>query len=107
VDADCRALWFDRDGTLITQRLHFAPSPHPFRHVLGWYNLAKELNDNNISAVCIFDGNLRTKAKALEVREIILFLYAMDYTTLFYLAWKERSIKETTHIAWYFGICTH
>ncbi|XP_006463325.1 hypothetical protein AGABI2DRAFT_225025 [Agaricus bisporus var. bisporus H97] len=58
------------DGTLITQRLHFAPSPHPYRHVLGWYNLARELNDNNIRAVCIFDGNLRAKAKALEVRKI-------------------------------------
>ncbi|KAF7763969.1 hypothetical protein Agabi119p4_8506 [Agaricus bisporus var. burnettii] len=55
------------DGTLITQRLHFAPSPHPYRHVLGWYNLARELNDNNIRAVCIFDGNLRAKAKALEL----------------------------------------
>ncbi|KAF9448054.1 PIN domain-like protein [Macrolepiota fuliginosa MF-IS2] len=55
------------DGTLITQRLHYAPSPHPFRHVLGWYSLAKEMNDNSVSAVCIFDGQQRSQAKAREL----------------------------------------
>jgi hypothetical protein len=56
-----------RDGTLITQRLHYAPSPHPYRHVLGWYHLARELNENKIFAVCIFDGEKRSKAKDREV----------------------------------------
>ncbi|KXN90295.1 Flap endonuclease 1 [Leucoagaricus sp. SymC.cos] len=55
------------DGTLITQRLHYAPSPHPFRHVLGWYHLAREMNENGVSAICIFDGQKRSKAKAKEV----------------------------------------
>lgn len=56
------------DGTLITQRLHYAPSPHQFRHVLGWYHLAREMNENGVSAVCIFDGQKRSKAKAEESR---------------------------------------
>ncbi|KAK0192802.1 PIN domain-like protein [Armillaria mellea] len=54
------------DGTLITQRLHFVPIPHPYRHVLGWYRIAKELQENNIEAVCVFDGKERNIAKARE-----------------------------------------
>ncbi|KAK0480547.1 PIN domain-like protein [Armillaria novae-zelandiae] len=54
------------DGTLITQRLHFVPVPHPYRHVLGWYRIAKELQENNIEAVCVFDGKERNIAKARE-----------------------------------------
>ncbi|KAK0495872.1 PIN domain-like protein [Armillaria luteobubalina] len=54
------------DGTLITQRLHFVPIPHPYRHVLGWYRIAKELQENNIEAVCVFDGKERNVAKARE-----------------------------------------
>ncbi|KAJ7064891.1 PIN domain-like protein [Mycena amicta] len=54
------------DGTLITQRLHFAPVPHAYRHVLGWYRLAKEFQDSGVSAVCVFDGNERSAAKARE-----------------------------------------
>ncbi|KAL9710344.1 hypothetical protein Ac2012v2_006643 [Leucoagaricus gongylophorus] len=56
------------DGTLITQRLHYAPSPHPSRHVLGWYHLAREINKSGVSAVCIFDGQKRSIAKAEETR---------------------------------------
>ncbi|KAK0449710.1 PIN domain-like protein [Desarmillaria tabescens] len=54
------------DGTLITQRLHFVPIPHPYRHVLGWYRIARELQDNDIEAVCVFDGKERNIAKARE-----------------------------------------
>ncbi|KAK0237914.1 PIN domain-like protein [Armillaria nabsnona] len=54
------------DGTLITQRLHFVPIPHPYRHVLGWYRIAKELQENDIEAVCVFDGKERNIAKARE-----------------------------------------
>ncbi|OCH86804.1 PIN domain-like protein [Obba rivulosa] len=54
------------DGTLITQRLHFAPSPHPYRHVLGWYRLVRELQDDSVKAICVFDGNKRNLAKAME-----------------------------------------
>ncbi|TFK34465.1 PIN domain-like protein [Crucibulum laeve] len=55
------------DGTLITQRLHFAPSPHPYRHVLGWFRIAQELSENGVSAICVFDGKERSSAKAKEV----------------------------------------
>ncbi|KAI0078367.1 PIN domain-like protein [Panus rudis PR-1116 ss-1] len=55
------------DGTLLTQRLHFAPMPNPYRHVLGWYRIIKELKDDNVSAVCIFDGAQRSLAKQLEI----------------------------------------
>ena len=58
----------DRDGTLITQRLHFVPLPHPYRHVLGWFRLVKELQEHNVSALCVFDGRERNIAKAKEVR---------------------------------------
>ncbi|KAF8889703.1 PIN domain-like protein [Infundibulicybe gibba] len=54
------------DGTLITQRLHFAPSPHPYRHVLGWYKILGELKEFGVSAICVFDGKDRSKAKAPE-----------------------------------------
>ncbi|KAK0220252.1 PIN domain-like protein [Armillaria fumosa] len=54
------------DGTLITQRLHFVPVPHPYRHVLGWYRIAKELQENNIEAICVFDGKERNIAKVRE-----------------------------------------
>ncbi|KAK7039524.1 flap endonuclease 1 [Favolaschia claudopus] len=54
------------DGTLITQRLHFAQVPHHYRHVLGWYNVVKELQDAGVSAICVFDGKERSAAKARE-----------------------------------------
>ncbi|KAF5379098.1 hypothetical protein D9615_005892 [Tricholomella constricta] len=56
----------DSDGTLITQRFHFAQAPHPYRHVLGWYRLARELKEAGVSAVCVFDGKERNMAKARE-----------------------------------------
>lgn len=54
------------DGTLITQRFHFTPEPHLYRHVLGWYRLAQELDDNGVQAICVFDGKQRSAAKAQE-----------------------------------------
>ncbi|KAG5643631.1 hypothetical protein DXG03_000556 [Asterophora parasitica] len=56
----------DSDGTLITQRFHFAQAPHRYRHVLGWYKLINELRDAGVSAVCVFDGKYRNMAKARE-----------------------------------------
>ncbi|TDL22872.1 PIN domain-like protein [Rickenella mellea] len=55
------------DGTLITQRLHFAPAPHPHRHILGWYRLITELKESDVRAMCVFDGKERNLAKAMEV----------------------------------------
>ncbi|KAJ7158386.1 PIN domain-like protein [Mycena crocata] len=54
------------DGTLITQRLHFAQVPHNYRHVLGWYKIVKELQDSGVSAICVFDGKERSAAKSRE-----------------------------------------
>ncbi|KAI0676478.1 PIN domain-like protein [Trametes maxima] len=55
------------DGTLITQRFHFAPFPHPHRHVLGWYRLIRHLRAAHVQAVCVFDGGQRSVAKEQEV----------------------------------------
>ncbi|KAL1742547.1 PIN domain-like protein [Schizophyllum fasciatum] len=55
------------DGTLITQRFHFAPLPHRYRHVLGWYRLVQEVRESGVSAICVFDGKERSLAKAREV----------------------------------------
>ncbi|EIN08410.1 PIN domain-like protein [Punctularia strigosozonata HHB-11173 SS5] len=55
------------DGTLVTQRMHFAPAPHPYRHVLGWYRLAQELRENGVRAICVFDGLERSAAKQNEL----------------------------------------
>ncbi|KAL4072496.1 PIN domain-like protein [Scleroderma yunnanense] len=55
------------DGTLITQRLHFAPMPHHHRHVLGWYRILTELKECGVRAICVFDGQQRSAAKAREV----------------------------------------
>ncbi len=57
------------DGTLITQRFHFAPMPQPYRHVLAWYRLASHLRSHNIQTICVFDGKERSLAKEREVRE--------------------------------------
>ncbi|KAI0250662.1 PIN domain-like protein [Lactifluus subvellereus] len=54
------------DGTLVTQRFHFAPMPHEHRHVLGWYRLIQELREHDIRAICVFDGEERTVAKSNE-----------------------------------------
>ncbi|KIJ11748.1 hypothetical protein PAXINDRAFT_171702 [Paxillus involutus ATCC 200175] len=54
------------DGTLITQRLHFAPMPHPHRHVLGWHRILTELKECDVRAICVFDGKQRNAAKARE-----------------------------------------
>ncbi|KAH9989661.1 hypothetical protein BJV77DRAFT_948211 [Russula vinacea] len=55
------------DGTLVTQRFHFAPMPHQYRHILGWYRLVHELREHGIRAICVFDGEERTLAKSNEV----------------------------------------
>ncbi|KAI4522465.1 PIN domain-like protein [Schizophyllum commune Loenen D] len=55
------------DGTLITQRFHFAPLPHRYRHVLGWYRLMQEVRESGVNAICVFDGKERSLAKAREV----------------------------------------
>lgn len=56
----------DSDGTLITQRLHFAPMPHHHRHVLGWHRILTELKECDVRAICVFDGQERSAAKARE-----------------------------------------
>ncbi|KAF8226980.1 hypothetical protein L208DRAFT_1299067 [Tricholoma matsutake] len=57
------------DGMLIMQHFHFAPwqTPHCHCHVLGWYRLINELNDANVSTICIFDGKEHSSAKGPEV----------------------------------------
>lgn len=62
------------DGTLITQRFHFAQTPYRHRHVLGWYRLIKELNDANVSTICVFDGKERSSAKGPEVCKELFIL---------------------------------
>jgi hypothetical protein len=59
--------FFLSDGTLVTQRFHFAPMPHPYRHILGWFRLINELREHDIRAICVFDGEERTVAKSGEV----------------------------------------
>ena len=60
--------FFLSDGTLVTQRFHFAPMPHQYRHILGWYRLIQELREHDIRTICVFDGEERTLAKSNEVR---------------------------------------
>ncbi|KAG8715904.1 hypothetical protein FRC11_013407 [Ceratobasidium sp. 423] len=55
------------DGTLVTQRLFYAPDSRPHRHVLGWYQLIQELRQNKINVICVFDGKKRIPAKRDEV----------------------------------------
>ncbi|KAL4254737.1 XPG/Rad2 endonuclease [Abortiporus biennis] len=55
------------DGTLLTQRLHFAPMPHKYRHVLGWYRVISELQESNVTTFCVFDGKERSIAKQTEI----------------------------------------
>ncbi|EJD03088.1 PIN domain-like protein [Fomitiporia mediterranea MF3/22] len=72
------------DGTLITHRFHFAPHPHQYRHVLGWYRLINELKNNDVNAICVFDGASRSAAKVLEgerrqsARQLTLARWTME-----------------------------
>lgn len=59
--------FFLSDGTLVTQRFHFAPMPNQYRHILGWFRLINELREHGIRAICVFDGEERTAAKSSEV----------------------------------------
>jgi hypothetical protein len=72
-------LFFLRDGTLVTQRFHFAPMPHKYRHVLGWYRLIQELREHGIRAICVFDGEERTIAKSSEVCVFPLASFFLHY----------------------------
>lgn len=54
------------DGTLITQRLHFAQAPHPYRHIIGWYRIAREVEESGVSAICVFDGKERNARRFNE-----------------------------------------
>ena len=51
--------------------------PHPYRHVLGWYRLLKELKDNDVNAICVFDGKERSLAKSDEVCRALLAVASM------------------------------
>lgn len=62
------------DGTLITQRLHFAQVPFPYKHVLGWYRLIRELRESDVKVICVFDGTERTAAKAQEVSHVLTLI---------------------------------
>ena len=63
---------FQSDGTLLTQRFHFIADKHPYQHIISWYRFAQELKQNEVSAICIFDGKDRHKAKAREVSIAVL-----------------------------------
>ena len=39
----------------------------------GWFRIAKELHDNGVSAICVFDGENRNSAKAREACSKFLF----------------------------------
>ncbi|PPQ95050.1 hypothetical protein CVT25_000618 [Psilocybe cyanescens] len=56
------------DGTLITQRYHYARQNYEHRHIYGWFRLARDLERAGVSAVCVFDGKERSDAKAEEVQ---------------------------------------
>lgn len=64
--------FYNSDGTLVTQRMYWAPMPHEYRHVLGWFRLITELKDSNVNAICVFDGKERTAAKAVEVNKLLV-----------------------------------
>ncbi|PCH35225.1 PIN domain-like protein [Wolfiporia cocos MD-104 SS10] len=55
------------DGTLVTQRFHFAPVPSDYRHILGWYRMVIALRDCGVRTICVFDGKQRSIAKELEL----------------------------------------
>jgi hypothetical protein len=77
------------DGTLITQRFHFAPTPHEYRHILGWYRMIQELHENNVRAICVFDGKVRSAAKQREVRGLAYIPRA--YPIFLPLAGQEKT----------------
>lgn len=56
--------------------------PHPCRHIIGWHRILTELKDSDVRAICVFDGNERTAAKA---REVSAFLSSPHKSHLFQL----------------------
>ena len=56
------------DGTLLTQRMHFARMPFRNRHVLGWYRLILDMKEAGVNAITVFDSTKgRPVAKQKEV----------------------------------------
>ncbi|KAG5635507.1 hypothetical protein H0H81_011015 [Sphagnurus paluster] len=92
----CVGIHCDSDGTLITQRFHFAQAPHPHRHVLGWYKLARELKEAGVSAVCVFDGKDRNIAKAREVCLTILRKFLTALNNAFQQVERRREVRRKT-----------
>lgn len=41
--------------------------PHHHRHVLGWHRILTEFKECDVRAICVFDGQERSAAKAREV----------------------------------------
>ncbi|KZT25702.1 PIN domain-like protein [Neolentinus lepideus HHB14362 ss-1] len=92
------------DGTLITSRLHFAQTPHRYRHVLGWYRLIRELRDSSVNAICVFDGKQRNAAKQLEserrrqVRKTDVARASLELERLQRLKKLKRLLNATKHL---------
>jgi len=80
---------FVSDGTLITQRLHFASMPWDHRHVLGWYKIIQELKDSGVHVICVFYGQER-KAKPGEVRPVLPIPNSCDVIQSTFLAQTAR-----------------
>ncbi|CAE6455125.1 hypothetical protein ACGC1H_004553 [Rhizoctonia solani] len=94
------------DGTLITQRLFFAPDSRPHRHVLGWYQLIQELRQNKINVICVFDGKGRIPAKQDEVQRRRLLRAQAEVRGVWEKSRHERLLSLTQTLRGLEGLST-
>ncbi|KAH8829363.1 PIN domain-like protein [Flagelloscypha sp. PMI_526] len=87
------------DATLVTQRLHYAQIPHPYRHVLGWYRLCTELRNQNVNVICVFDGRRRILAKAEENARREAKHRVLVLRTGFEASRSKRLLKLRNHLS--------
>ncbi|KAH9478657.1 Flap endonuclease 1 [Psilocybe cubensis] len=92
------------DATLITQRYHYARRSYEYRHIQGWFRLARDLERAGVSAVCVFDGSERSEAKAEEVqrrrdqRQLITERWKMENARYERLCQMKGGIKLLQHL---------
>jgi len=66
--ADLKGKTVAIDGTLLTQRMHFARIPYKNRHIWAWYRLVLDMREAGVNAICVFDSSRgRHIAKQKEV----------------------------------------
>ncbi|KAH9478680.1 Flap endonuclease 1 [Psilocybe cubensis] len=77
-----------------------------YSHILGWYSLAKELSNNRVSAICVFDGGWEYMIQRLAPHKEILPLGQVPDYSQSKTEWlKARRDEERSTLSSYLRHC--